>query len=63
MRPVVEQLDRGSLMSGKQICKALKHPKVLYGAADKNTLRSKIRYLEISEMSGKPSGGWKGSYG
>lgn len=63
MRPVVDKLNRGSLMNGKQICEALKYPEVSYGVVDKNTLMGKIRHLEISEMSGKPSRGWKGSYG
>lgn len=62
MRPVVDRLNHGSLMSGKEICKALKHPKVSYGTVDKNTLTAKIKHLEISERSRRPSNWWRDWY-
>lgn len=67
MRPIVNRIDHGSLMSGKEIYEALKRPEVTYGtvdrnAVDKNALTVKIKHLEISEMSGKPSNGWTGWY-
>jgi hypothetical protein len=65
LRPVVDKIrEHGSLMDSREIVRALGRPDVMYGVVERqgNNLVGRIRHLEISEVSGKAVGGWRGWY-
>lgn len=63
LNPVIEKLGgHGSLLKKKDICEALGNPDVAYGVVVRQPSNGVTRHLEISEVTGKPPGGWKGRY-
>jgi hypothetical protein len=63
LNPVIERLKgHGSLLKSREICKALGDPEVAYGVVVRHPSNAITRHLEISEVTGKPPGGWKGHY-